>query len=146
MMIRLLTAGLVCVALLSACAPKNTAQETQPVEPAVKLDPVDRLRLPDNPNKAAAATGSDLIDPARLDELKKPVRLKRVVIDGDHVPLRAGPGTRFTVLGTALKGDSYTLLGTQADEGTGEFWYLAEDERKNKVFIASPLAHVAIDS
>ena len=114
-------------------------------------DPVEQMRLPKRPDlsvetAAPQAGGSDLIDAKSLDALAKPVQLKRVLISGNRVPLRAGPGARFDIVGTASKGDKLTLLGTQADEGSGEFWYLAEDDKNNKVFIASPLATVVIDS
>ncbi|UCD11550.1 MAG: type II secretion system secretin GspD, partial [Nitrospinaceae bacterium] len=144
---RILIPLLLSLFFLLACEPKN--KDTLSQQPAI--DPVEQMRLPKRPDGGAKtpeaqANGGDLIDPKSLSKLAKPALRKRVVLSGNQVPLRAGPGARFDVVGTGMKGDALTLLGTQADEGSGEFWYLAEDDNKNKVFIASPLATVTIDS
>jgi len=129
--------------LLSISACQTTGQKS-PVEAllADEGDPVDAMRFPDRETSAPVATDNDVLTTDQMSQLQNPVAKKHIVVSGNNVPLRVGPGGKYRMLGTADKGDRFKLLGTQADADSNEFWYLAEDSNENKIFISSLLSQV----
>jgi len=55
----------------------------------------------------------------------------QVVVEGDSVNLRAGPGTAYDVVGSVAKGDRFALLARTTD---GEWWQVQYKGREAWVF------------
>ena len=63
--------------------------------------------------------GEDETEPETTPETK-PVTAVKVQVTAEDVNLRKGPGTNYTIVGTANKGDTLTI--TEIAEGSGYLW------------------------
>lgn len=67
------------------------------------------------------------------ESLLKVSQQDKVKVLGNPVNLRSGPGTSYTVVGQAAKGDILTVLGTSGD------WYQVNSPEGNACYIAASL-------
>ncbi|MFQ5481784.1 MAG: type II secretion system secretin GspD [Nitrospinaceae bacterium] len=123
---------------LYACAPSPSAID----QLTKNVDPVEALIIPEGAEPLdEPAMGADEASPDEdpelkaLRDLKGPPPQKLVIITGNKVPLRKGPGTKYKKSGSALKGEEYNFLREIRTGENSPIWYLVEDAKGNKHFL-----------
>ncbi|MEE9258833.1 MAG: secretin N-terminal domain-containing protein, partial [Nitrospinaceae bacterium] len=86
------------------------------------------------------------IDFSPLDRIPETPVTRRVVVSGDDVSMRQGPGDRFRELGKASQDSLYKLHRIQRGPDDNLPWYLVEDEGGNKFFISSEFSSIEEES
>ena len=111
-----------------------------------KYDPIEAMRLPQNPAKKqnvilggtpgtmAPEELREVIDISALSKIEEGSTQKIIQVTGNNVILRKGPGDKFESSGVANKDKTFKLLRTVPSPSGGPAWHWVEDENKNKFF------------
>jgi len=114
-----------------------------------KYDPVEAMRLPENPQKVRPVISQDLIEPQGQEDPREVIDIsalpktmhksieKNIRVTGDNVIMRKGPGVQFEKLGVANKNETFKYLRTVPSPSGGPSWHWVEDNAENKLYISS---------
>lgn len=138
----LIALGLTLALPVSGCV-KNTSS----IDKLTDGDPLEKLKIPGGKKSARKSSAPESDSPIEktqaradinLDPLKsiKPSQNRQIVIvTGNKVPLRKGPGIKFKKIGLADKGDEFQFLREVRQSASTPIWYLVQDEQRNKFFL-----------
>jgi general secretion pathway protein D len=107
-----------------------------------KSDVVDSMILPDRKSDTKNLTDDELIDPGEIENIPESQNQNKIRVTGENTPLHKGPGTKYLKIGSAAKGDLFSLIRVERGFGKGRTWYLAEDATENKFFISSQFSKI----
>lgn len=107
-----------------------------------KTDVVDAMVLGGTDKGRDSAETKDLEKSSEASKIPKSPRLKSIRITSDSTSLRKGPGTQYSAIGSANKGDRFDLIRVEKGFGKGQNWYLVEDTSGRKFFVPSRSARV----
>ena len=152
-----LTLSILILAFSQSCA----TDKKSAVEKLIHAkDPIEAMRFPVKPSASMDAdkrkqeepiieikvgdeiSQQEIIDPEVLDAIPDKPVIKQVQTQANKVRLRKGPGLQYKIIGSAYKGDKFTLLGIQKDPESRQSWYMINDQDDKKYFISSILAKV----
>ncbi len=141
--------GLSLALPVSGCVKNNSS-----IDQLTEGDPVNKLQIPKSKKRASQEISERVVHtrheaPAKedldLDSLKN-IKVSQnrqvVIVTGNKVPLRKGPGIKFRKIGSADKGDEYEFLREVRQSASTPIWYLVQDEKKNKFFLPKLFARL----
>ena len=107
-----------------------------------KTDVVDTMILQDPASSSKNVEAEELIDPGKIKNIPESPHQNKIRVTGSDVPLLKGPGAQYLKIGTANKGDMFSLIRVERGYGKGQTWYLAEDAAGSKFFISNKLSKI----